>query len=49
MTNDATKAKFGVTLKKGPAMLQTWLTRPDGKQHGAYYTGVQYLPHREDQ
>ena len=37
-------AAFHVTLKKGPAMLQTWLTRKDGKQHGAYYTRVQYLP-----
>jgi arylsulfatase B len=42
-TND-TRAVFRVTLPKGPAMLQTWLTRPDGKQHGAYYTRVQYLP-----
>ena len=24
-------------------MLQTWLTRPDGKQHGAYYTRVRYV------
>jgi hypothetical protein len=23
-------------------MLQTWLTRPDGKQHGAYYTRVRF-------
>ena len=40
---DATKATFLVTLPKGPAMLQTWLTRPDGKQHGAYYTRVRYV------
>jgi hypothetical protein len=44
LTKDATLARFRVTLKKGPAMLQTWLTQPDGKQHGAYYTRVRYLP-----
>ncbi len=36
----ATKATFRVKLEAGPAMLQTWLTRPDGKEHGAYYTEV---------
>ncbi|MEE8451321.1 MAG: arylsulfatase [Thermoguttaceae bacterium] len=41
---DAARATFRVTLSKGPAMLQTWLTRPDGEQHGAYYTRVRYLP-----
>ena len=40
---DATSAAFRVTLKKGPAMLQTWLSRPDGKQHGAYYTRVRLI------
>jgi arylsulfatase A-like enzyme len=35
-----TKATFRVQLKAGETMLQTWLTRPDGKQHGAYYTEV---------
>jgi hypothetical protein len=45
LTNDATKATFRVTIKKGPAMLQSWLTRPDGKQHGAYYARVRYLLH----
>ena len=44
LTADATSATFRVTLRKGPAMLQTWLTRPDGKQHGAYYTRVRYVP-----
>ena len=34
---DAASATFRAKLEKGPAMLQTWLTRPDGKQHGAYY------------
>ncbi len=29
LTADATNATFRVTLPKGPAMLQTWLTRPD--------------------
>jgi arylsulfatase A-like enzyme len=40
---DATGATFRVQLQAGPAMLQTWLTRPDGKQHGAYYTRVRLL------
>ena len=40
----AASAGFQVNLKPGPAMLQTWLTRPDGKQHGAYYTRVRLLP-----
>ncbi len=44
LTADATNATFHVKLVKGPAMLQTWLTRPDGKQHGAYYTRVRFLP-----
>ena len=43
LTNDASKATFRVTLEAGPAMLQTWLTRPDGKEHGAYYTRVRHL------
>jgi len=41
---DATQATFRVKLPKGPAMLQTYLTRPDGEQHGAYYCRVRYLP-----
>ncbi len=36
----ATKATFRVQLKAGESMLQTWLTRPDDKTHGAYYTEV---------
>ncbi|MES2982881.1 MAG: arylsulfatase [Verrucomicrobiota bacterium] len=36
----ATKATFRVKLKAGPAMLQTWLTRSDEKEHGAYFTEV---------
>lgn len=36
----ATKATFKVKLEAGPTMLQTWLTRPDGKEHGAYYVEV---------
>jgi arylsulfatase A-like enzyme len=36
----ATGATFRVKLDAGPAMLQTWLTRPDGKQHGAYFVSV---------
>jgi len=38
----ATSARFRVRLKQGPAMLQTWLTRRDGKQHGAYYARVHF-------
>ncbi len=43
LTADAASARFRVMLAKGPAMLQTWLTRPDGEQHGAYYTRVRYV------
>jgi len=39
----ATHATFRVKLKDGPAELQTWLTRPDGKQHGAYFATVRWL------
>jgi arylsulfatase A-like enzyme len=39
----ATASTFRVTLDAGPAMLQTWLTRPDGKQHGAYFVTVRRL------
>lgn len=37
---DAIHATFRIKLEPGPTQLQTWLTRPDGKQHGAYYTTV---------
>ncbi len=36
----ATHATFRVKLKPGPVMLQTWLQRPDGKEHGAYYVTI---------
>jgi len=39
----ATCAKFTVDLKAGPAMLQTYLTRPDDKESGAYYVRVEYM------
>jgi arylsulfatase A-like enzyme len=35
-----TGATFRVKLDAGPAMLQTWLTREDGEQLGAYYVDV---------
>ena len=38
----AASATFRVPLQPGPAMLQTCLTRPDGKQHGAYYVRVRF-------
>jgi len=44
----ATKATFKVKLEVGPAMLQTWLTRPDGKEHGAYYTEVERMVKSEE-
>jgi arylsulfatase A-like enzyme len=44
LKKDATGATFRVKLKAGPAMLQTWLTRADGKEHGAYYVQVRLLP-----
>ncbi len=39
----ATKATFRVQLEAGETMLQTWLKRPDGKEHGAYYTEVKKM------
>ena len=39
----ATKASFLVKLKKGPAMLQTWLERPNGDSSGAYYLKVRHI------
>lgn len=39
-----THARFRVRLPAGPAMLQTWLSRPDGRQHGAYFARVKFLP-----
>ena len=35
-----TVAKFRVTLPKGPADLQTWIDRSDGKTSGAYFVEV---------
>lgn len=40
---DATAASFLVHLEAGPAMLQTWLERPNGDQSGAYYVDVEYV------
>lgn len=44
LSADATSAVFRVQLPQGPTMLQTWLTRPDGRQHGAYFTRVRRVP-----
>ena len=44
----ATKATFKVKLEAGSTMLQTFLTRPDGKEHGAYYTEVKRMVKREE-
>lgn len=38
-----TEAKFTAQLPKGPAMFWTYLTRENGKQHGAYYASVRLL------
>ena len=43
LAEDAVSAAFRVRLEDGPAMLQTHFTRPDGKQHGAYYVRVHYI------
>lgn len=43
LKKDATGATFRVKLKAGPTQLQTWLTRGDGKEHGAYYVEVRQL------
>lgn len=44
LNKTATEASFQVHLKAGPAVLQTYLTRADGEQHGAYYVRVRYVP-----
>jgi hypothetical protein len=44
LSADATSAVFRVPLSPGSTMLQTWLTRPDGRQHGAYFTRVRRVP-----
>ena len=44
LSADASSAVFRVRLPQGPTMLQTWLTRPDGRQHGAYFTRVRRVP-----
>jgi arylsulfatase A-like enzyme len=41
---DATCAVFRVQLPPGQTMLHTWLTRSDGRQHGAYFTRVRRVP-----
>lgn len=38
-----TEAKFTATLAKGPAMFWTYLTRENGKTHGAYYAKVRLV------
>ncbi len=40
---NATHARFELDLKAGPAMLQTWLTNEQGKEHGAYFVWVERL------
>ena len=37
---DDTNVVFDLKLPGGPAMLQTWLTLPNGKTRGAYYVYV---------
>lgn len=43
LEKSATGATFKIKLEAGPAMLQTWLTREDGKEHGAYFAEVRHL------
>ena len=43
LDEQAPAATFRVELPAGPALLQTWLTQPDGQQHGAYFTQVHRL------
>ena len=44
----AAKATFKVKLNAGQTMLHTWLTRPDGKEHGAYFTEVKRMVKSEE-
>ena len=39
----ATEVVFEVELSAGPAKLQTWLTEPGGRTHGAYFVTVERL------
>ena len=39
----ATEVVFEVELAAGPAALQTWLTEPSGRTHGAYFVRVERL------
>jgi len=43
----AIKATFRVKLEAGPAMLKTWLTRADEKEHGAYFVEVRRMVNSE--
>ncbi len=36
-------ASFTVRLEEGPMELKTWLQRPDGTKHGAYFVWIEYL------
>jgi len=38
-----TSVSFELDLTAGPAELQSWLTTPDGKTHGAYFVRVERL------
>jgi arylsulfatase A-like enzyme len=43
LSPDAEAARFLVKLNAGPAMLQTWLERPNGDESGAYYCKVRLV------
>ena len=43
-----TVVSFELELPAGPAELQTWLTAPDGKIHGAYFVTVERLKNASD-
>lgn len=41
--DSVTEVSFEVELSAGPAELQTWLTEPGGRTHGAYFVSVERL------
>ena len=43
LVDGAVAATFKVNLPAGQTQMQTWLTRPDGKQRGAYFAEVRLV------
>ncbi|MGI9472677.1 MAG: sulfatase-like hydrolase/transferase [Rubripirellula sp.] len=46
--NRETSATFELDLIAGPTELRTWLTTPEGKQHGAYFVSVERIGNNQN-